>query len=74
VDIDVKVIPRASRSEIAGKMADGALKVKVAAPPEKGRANAAVRELLARHYGVPASRVRIVSGAASSRKRVRVEI
>ncbi len=53
-------------------MADGALKVKVAAPPEKGRANEALCEVLASHYGVAPSRVRVVAGATSSRKRVRI--
>ncbi len=37
----VKVIPRSAKTEIAGEMADGTLKVKIAAPPEKGKANEA---------------------------------
>lgn len=72
MEIDVKVIPRASRSEVWGEMADGTLKVKVAAVPEKGKANDELRELLARHFGVPVREVEIVAGAASTRKRVRV--
>lgn len=72
MDIDVKVVPRASRSEVAGTMADGALKVKVAAVPEKGKANEELREVLARHFGVAARDVEIVAGASSTRKRVRV--
>ncbi|MGH9673719.1 MAG: DUF167 domain-containing protein [Bryobacteraceae bacterium] len=69
--IDVKVVPRSSRSEVAGTMADGALKVKVASPPEGGRANAELCRVLARHYGVPAKSI-VISGATSPRKRVRV--
>lgn len=38
----VKVIPRNAKSEIVGEMADGTLKVKIAAPPEHGRANEAL--------------------------------
>ena len=53
MDISVKVIPKSSKNEIAGHMADGTLRVKVAAVPEKGKANAALRKFLAEHYGVP---------------------
>lgn len=69
----VKVIPRSARTEIAGEMADGTLKVKVAAPPEKGRANEALCAFLAEHYGVPRSAVTIVSGHSAALKLVRVE-
>lgn len=72
MEIDVKVIPRASRSEVAGEMADGTLKVRVAAVPEKGKANEELCELLARHFGVPSRDVRVVAGATSTRKRVRI--
>jgi uncharacterized protein (TIGR00251 family) len=53
-------------------MADGALKVKVAAAPEKGKANGELCAVLARHFGVPARSVEVVAGAASTRKRVRI--
>ncbi len=72
MEIDVKVVPRASVSAVVGKMADGALKVKLAAVPEKGKANEELREVLARHFGVRARDVRIVAGETSTRKRVRV--
>lgn len=69
----VKVIPRSPRSEMAGEMADGTLKVKIAAPPEKGNANDALCVFLAGHYGVPRSAVTIVSGHSAALKLVRVE-
>ena len=69
----IKVIPRSSKSEIAGQMADGTLKVKIAAPPEKGKANEALCAFLARHYGVPRAAVTIVSGHAAALKLVRVQ-
>jgi hypothetical protein len=69
----VKVIPRSAKSEIAGEMADGTLKVKIAAPPEKGKANEILCVLLAEHYGVPRSAVTIVSGHSAPLKLVRVE-
>lgn len=68
--VDVWVVPGAGRSEVAGRH-DGALRVRVAAPPERGRANAAVASLVADAAGV--RRARIVAGAGSRRKRVLVE-
>ena len=44
----VKVIPRSPRSEIVGELADGTLKVRIAAAPERGKANEALIELLRR--------------------------
>lgn len=71
--LPVKVVPGASRGEIAGWMGDR-LKVRVAAPPERGKANEALVELLAEVLGVPRARVRIVSGTASPLKVVEVDV
>ena len=73
MDIRVKVIPKSSKTELAGYLPDGTWKIKVAAVPEKGKANQALCEFLARHLGVAKSKVRIVSGETSHLKRVRVE-
>lgn len=70
--IRVKVIPRSSRTALAGELADGTLRVKVAAVPEKGKANEALCEFLAAHFGVPKSQVEVVSGAASTLKTIRI--
>lgn len=70
--IKVKVTPRAARTEIAGTMADGTLKVKVAAPPEGGRANEELCRFLAEYYGVARSEVSVISGMTATRKLVRV--
>jgi hypothetical protein len=67
----VRVVPRASRSEIAG-VHDGALRVRVAAPPVEGAANEELARTLARALGVPARAVEIRSGHASKTKLVRV--
>jgi uncharacterized protein (TIGR00251 family) len=72
MELAVKVVPRASKSEVVGAMADGSLKVKVAAVPEKGKANQELCAVLARHYNVPVSRVQVIAGVASTRKRVRI--
>lgn len=50
----------------------GGLKVRVAARPEGGKANAEVVELVAKHFGVPAARVRVLRGASSRRKVVEI--
>jgi uncharacterized protein (TIGR00251 family) len=67
----VRVVPRASRSEIVGEH-DGALRVRVAAPLVEGAANEELVRLLARALGVPVRAVEITSGHASKTKLVRV--
>lgn len=64
-------MPGASRSGVAGWLGD-ALKIRVAAPAERGRANAAAEQTLAAALGVPAESVRIVGGWTSPRKIVEV--
>jgi len=64
VGLKVRVQPKASRDAILGEH-NGALKVAVTAAPEKGKANKAVVELLARALRVPKSNVTLVAGAAS---------
>jgi uncharacterized protein (TIGR00251 family) len=63
----VKAVPGASRSEIVGRLG-AALKIRVAAPPEGGKANREILDLLAERLGLPAASVTLVSGAASSAK------
>lgn len=67
----VRVVPRASKSALAGEHG-GALKVRVAAPPVEGAANAELARFLAKAFGVAARDVEIVSGHASKSKRVRI--
>ncbi len=64
----IKVIPGASRNAV--KEEEGRLKVYVTAPPEDGRANAAVVETLASHFGVAKKSIVIVSGLKSRHKQV----
>jgi uncharacterized protein (TIGR00251 family) len=69
----VKVIPRSPRSEVAGELADGTLKVRIAAPPDKGKANEELCALLAARFGVAKGAVHILSGHGSPRKLVRID-
>lgn len=68
----VRVSPGAAATKILGEYA-GALKVAVAAPPEKGRANRELTAFLAGALGVPRRAVAVVAGQASRSKRVSVE-
>jgi uncharacterized protein len=72
VEIRVKVIPKSSKTEFVGLMPDGTYKIKVAATPEKGKANRALCEFLARHFDVGITQVQIVSGETAHLKRIRI--
>ena len=69
VEIEVWVVPGASRTELAGLHGD-AVRIRVSQPPEKGRANRAVAALLASTVG---GTVRLVAGATGRRKTFRVD-
>ena len=71
VVIRLHVQPGAGRTAVVGRHGD-ALKVRVAAPPERGRANDACAELLARVLGVAEADVRLSSGQSSRSKRFTV--
>lgn len=68
--VDVWVVPGASRDEIVGEH-DGALKIRVTAPPERGKANRAVARLLAEL--LPGHRVTVVAGITARRKQVLID-
>ena len=71
VVLDVRVIPRAGRSGVAG-VRDGALLVRLNAAPVDGAANAELIAVLSETLGVPHRAVTLVSGDRGRRKRVRV--
>lgn len=69
--LNIRVVPRASRSEIVG-VYDGVLKVRIASPPVNGAANSEVIKLLAKKLGVGRSSVAIASGETSKAKQIRI--
>lgn len=71
IDVDVRVIPRASRDEVGGERA-GRLVVRTRSAPVDEQANEAVCRALAHHFGVPRRRVELVAGHRSRDKTVRV--
>ena len=69
--IDIRVIPRAGRSGIAG-LRDGALLVRLAAAPVDGAANQELIAVLSKALKIPKRSIEIVSGERSRSKRVRI--
>jgi uncharacterized protein (TIGR00251 family) len=70
--IELTVSPGAARSELVGRHGDG-WRARVAAPPERGRANRALVELVAEALGVPRDAVTVVAGKTARRKVVDVD-
>lgn len=70
--IAVRVTPRASRNQIVGVLNDGTIKVRIAAAPSDGEANAALMNFLAEVLGVPKSRVEIVAGQTGRDKLISI--
>ena len=70
--IKIRVVPRASKSEIVGEH-DGTLRVRISAPPVDGAANAEVVKLLAKSLGVSRTDLVIVSGQTSKTKQLRID-
>jgi uncharacterized protein len=77
VRVTVRLTPRAKRDAIEGAAAEAdggtCLRVRVTAPPEDGKANAALVKLLAKRLRLPASRVELVAGARDRRKVLRID-
>ncbi len=70
--LSVKAQPGARKDEIVGQWADS-LKIRVTAPPEKGKANEAIIKLLAEVLGLKKSAFKIVSGETSRDKKILVQ-
>lgn len=66
----VRVVPKASKTEVMEIMADGSYKIRVAAPPKEGKANAALIKFLKKELA--ASEVKIISGKTERIKLVRI--
>ena len=69
--IKLKVIARAKKEELL-RLSEHSYRIKVSRPPEKGRANKRIIELLSREFGAKKRDIRIVSGETSDRKIVEI--
>jgi uncharacterized protein (TIGR00251 family) len=72
IKIEVRLTPRASRDEVVG-MRNGVLRVRVTAPPVDGKANEALRRLIAKRLGLAKGRVTIERGERGRLKLLRIE-
>lgn len=69
---NVKVIPGAPKTEIREEMADGTIKIALAAKPEKGEANQELTNYLAKLLGVRKYQIKIVTGLTERHKLIKV--
>ncbi|NLP04946.1 DUF167 domain-containing protein [Candidatus Fermentibacteria bacterium] len=70
--LPVVIVPGAVETVVAGRLPDGAWRIRVKAPPMEGRANAELVRFVASEFGVPRSSVSISSGSRSRRKLLRI--
>lgn len=73
IRLEVKVIPRASKTEVRGRMADGTLKITLNAPPADGKANRELQKFLADEFGTTLISIKLLSGITSRRKLVSID-
>jgi len=70
--LQIKVIPKARATEFVERMDDETLKIRLKAVPEKGKANEALIQFLAKECKVDSSEIRVISGQTSTRKLLRL--
>ncbi len=68
----VKITPNAHKNSLEG-FQNGVLKVKIHAPPDKGKANEELIEFLSESFSLPKSHIRIVSGHTSRLKKLEIQ-
>jgi hypothetical protein len=71
VRIAIKVIPNGGQTAFV-EFKDNIIKIRIQAPPDKGKANKALIDFLAKRWGVPKSAIAIVSGATSRLKHIEI--
>jgi uncharacterized protein (TIGR00251 family) len=69
--LNLRVVPRASKDAIPGRLGD-ALKVRIQAPPVEGKANAYLVKFLSKHWKIPRRDIEILSGETGRNKRIRI--
>ncbi|MBI2464076.1 DUF167 domain-containing protein [Candidatus Peregrinibacteria bacterium] len=70
----IKVIPKSKHTEITEKMADGTIKIRIAAPAEKGKANEELLRFLSEQLGISKNNIMIVSGKTERLKLLRIKL
>lgn len=72
LSLPVRVVPRSPKTEWAGFLESGDWKIKVAAPPERGKANEELVRFLAEEFSVARDSIEIVAGVSSHHKLIRI--
>ena len=72
VTFAVRARPSAPATKAVEKLDDESIKIAIAAPPEKGKANAELIKFLSKEFNTPKSSIQIVSGATATHKLIRV--
>ena len=70
--IKIRVVPRSSKNEVLGEMADGTLKVKLTAPPVDNKANEALIKLLSEHLRIKKNKIKIARGMTGRNKMIEI--
>lgn len=70
---DIKVTTKSKKCGVE-RISDNALKVKVSSPPDKGKANSEVIELLADYFEIAKSSITVISGHTSRQKKIQIDI
>lgn len=68
----IKVVPKSPKNEIVETMGDGTLKIRIAAPPEKGKANRELIRFLSRHLKINKTQITIISGKSDTLKLIKI--
>lgn len=71
---DVRVRPSVAKSQIIGELEDGTLKIDLAAPAEKGKANEELIKLLAKELAVSRASIKIVAGKSEKKKLIKIKL
>ena len=69
--LNLRIIPRASKDEIAGCLGD-ALKIRIQAPPVEGKANQYLIKFLSKHWKIPRRNIELLSGETGRNKRIKL--
>ena len=67
----VKIVPASSKTSICGVL-EGMLKIKISAPPQKGKANQSLMKFLAKKLGIKTRQISIISGLTNPVKKIRI--
>ncbi|MEW8508306.1 MAG: DUF167 family protein [Candidatus Thiodiazotropha sp.] len=71
--INLRIQPKASRDAFIGPYGEDEYKIAITAPPVDGKANSHLLRFIAKAFGLPASRVELISGKSSRSKRLRLK-